>query len=104
MQTHPALIERSVGATLTGFSNGRLTYEEAVLDLFELICAQINGKTYYSMAVIGYYVRAILKSLAANNLDLADAFDAFVDAAAEGANGQAPVTIRLARSLSATRH
>lgn len=104
MQTHPALIERSVGATLTEFSNGRLTYEEAVLDLFELICTQMNGKTYYSMAVIGYYVRAILNSLAAKDIHLADAFDAFVDAAAEGSNGQAPVTIRLAKSLAHTRH
>jgi hypothetical protein len=104
MQTHPALIERSVGATLCSFSRGKLTSEEAALDLFELISGQINGRTHYSMAVIGYYVRAILAGMSNREIDLPDAFDAFVDAAVAGAEGHSLVTIRLAQPLSSVRH
>lgn len=100
MQTHPSLIERSVGATLCSFSQGRLTFEEAALDLFELVSMQINGRTHYSMAVIGYYVRAILTGMGRKEIDLPDAFDAFVDAAAVGAEGAPSVAGRLAQPVS----
>ena len=102
MQTHPALIERSVGATLSAFSRGQLAHEEAELDLVELITSQIVGKTDYAVAVIGYYVRAVLKALAQKQIDLPDVFDALVDAAAEG--GHATASLRLSEPLSKLRH
>lgn len=104
MQMHPALIERSVGATLCSFSNGRMAFEEAALDLFELVSMGISGRTHYSMAVIGYYVRALLRAMESKDIELADAFDAFVDAAASGTDGHASVTVRLSQPLSAARH
>lgn len=102
MQTHPALIERSVGATLNAFSRGQLAHEEAELDLVELITSQIVGKTDYSVAVIGFYVRAVLKALARRQIDLPDVFDALVDAAAEG--GHTTASLRLSEPLSRLRH
>lgn len=104
MQTHPALIERSVGSTLCSFSRGKLTSEEAALDLFELVSSQINGRTHYSMAVLGYYVRAILNGMSNREIALADAFDAFVDAAIVGTQGHSSVTARLAQPLSTARN
>jgi hypothetical protein len=103
MQTHPALIERSVGSTLCSFSRGKLTFEEAALDLFEVVSSQISGRTHYSMAIIGYYVRAILAGMRNREIALADAFDAFVDAAAAGTEGHCSVTSRLAQPLSSAR-
>ncbi|MFT4075134.1 MAG: hypothetical protein QM647_06340 [Asticcacaulis sp.] len=104
MQTHPALIERSVGATLRTLSRGQMTREEATLDLIELIASQIVGKTDYAMAVIGYYVRAVLNGYADNHIALADAFDAFTDAAAEAGHGHVAVSLRLSQPLLGLRH
>lgn len=102
MQTHPALIERSVGATLTAFSRGQLAHEEAEMDLVEVITGQILGKTDYAVAVIGFYVRAMLKAFALRQIDFPDVFDAMVDAAAE--NGHATASLRLSEPLSRLRH
>ncbi len=104
MQTHPTLIERSVGATLCAFSRGQVTHEEAEMDLVELVTSQIVGKTDYAVAVIGFYVRTVLKAMADKQVDLPDAFDAFVDAAVIGANGHMPVSLRLSEPLTRLRH
>ena len=103
MQTHPLLIERSVGATLCAFQRGQVTPEEAELDLVELISTQISGRTSYATAVIGFYVRANLKSLAAKQIALADVFDTMVDAAAEAAHGHIPATVKLSQSFIGAR-
>ena len=99
MQTHPSLIERSVGATLCAFARGRIGFEEAHLDLTELVATQIVGKTPFSIAAIGYYVRAVLKALMEHKVALADVFDALVDAAAVGSEDHRAVTLRLAEPL-----
>ena len=100
MHTHPTLIERSVGSTLCAFKAGRMTIDEAALDLIELIASQIVGRTNYAMAVIGYYVRAVLKALAEKQLELPDVFDAIVDAAMEGARGHVAASSRLAQPIA----
>lgn len=98
--THPTLIERSVGSTLCAFKAGRLTLDEAALDLVEVIASQIVGKTNYAMAVIGYYVRRALTALADNKLDLPDVFDAIVDAAMEGPQGHVAASRKLAQPIT----
>jgi hypothetical protein len=98
--THPTLIERSVGATLCAFKAGLLTIDEAALDLVEVIASQIVGKTYYAMAVIGFYVRKALEALAEQQLDLPDVFDAVVDAAMEGPHGHVAASSKLAEPIT----
>ncbi len=104
MQTHPGLIERSVGATLREFSTGRITHEEAEFDLVELIANQITGKTDYAVAVIGFYIRAVLKAMAERRIDMADVFDACVDAAAACTQGHMPASRCLAEPLNRLRY
>lgn len=104
MQTHPSLIERTVGATLCAFSRQEMPYEEAEMELVEVIASQIDGRTDYAMAVIGYYVREMLKALAANQVVLADVFDAFVDAAAEAEYGHTQAALKLSEPISRLRH
>ncbi len=104
MQTHPALIERSVGATLGAFSRGHLGHEEAEFDLVEVIASQINGKTDYAMAVLGFYVRAVLKAMVEKQIDQADVFDAVVDAAAAAGGGHMPASLKLSETLCRLRH
>jgi hypothetical protein len=104
MQTHPALIERSVGATLSAFSRGQLAHEEAEIDLIEVVTSQIVGKTDYAVAVIGYYVRAVLRAYVRKQIDMADVFDAFVDATAAGSQGHMPASLCLSQPLSRLRH
>ncbi len=94
---HPSLIERSVGATLRAFSKGQVTFEEAELDLVELIANQMIGKTDYAVAVIAYYVRAVLKSLSRHRISALEAFETIVDSAIGAAEGREPVSSRLAR-------
>ena len=103
MQTHPALIERSVAATLRALSRGQLTHEEAELDLIELVASQISGKTDYAVAVIGFYVRAVLKAFARKQIDLPDVFDALVDAVAAGNRGHMPASQCLSAPLARLR-
>lgn len=98
--THPTLIERSVGSTLCAFKAGRLTIDEAAMDLVEVIASQIVGKTNYAMAVIGYYVRRALVAMADNKLDLPDVFDAVVDAAMDGRRGHVAASRRLAEPIT----
>jgi|GEM_PF-6761687 hypothetical protein len=100
MHTHPTLIERSVGSTLCAFKAGRLTMDEAALDLIEIVASQIVGRTNYAMAVIGYYVRTALKALADKKLELPDVFDAIVDAAMEGPRGHVAASTRLAQQIT----
>jgi len=98
--THPTLIERSVGSTLCAFKAGRLTIDEAAYDLVEIIASQIVGRTNYSMAVIGYYVRKALTALADKKLDLSDVFDAVVDAAMDGPQGHVAASTKLAQPIN----
>lgn len=100
MQTHPTLIERSVGSTLCAFKAGRLTLDEAAFDLVEVIASQILGRTNYAMAVIGYYVRKALMALADKQLELPDVFDAIVDAAMEGPRGHVAAAAKLAQPIN----
>lgn len=100
---HPSLIERSVGATLRAFSNGRITIEEAELDLVELIASQMVGKTDYAVAVIAYYVRAVLKSLSRHKISTVEAFETIVDGAIGAAEGKEPVSARLASPFFAMK-
>ncbi len=100
MQTHPSLVERSIGATLKAYKNGQLRLEEAELDLVELIANQITGKTDYAVAVLGFYVRAVLKAFARRQIDLPDAFDAVADAVAIAEHGHMPASLRLSQELS----
>lgn len=100
MHTHPTLIERSVGSTLCAFKSGRITLDEASLDLVELIANQIVGRTNYAVAVLGYYVRKALEALADRQIDLSDVFDAIVDAAMEGPQGHVAASSRLAQPLA----
>lgn len=104
MLTHPSLIERSVGATLSAFARGYVPSEEAEMDIVELIAGQIDGKTDYAMAVIGYYVRAILKAYDSRQIEFPDAFDTFVDAAIAGQGGHTCVSERLAEPIVRLRH
>lgn len=104
MQTHPSLIERSVGATLCAFTRRDLPPEEAELELVEIIASQIDGKTDYAMAVIGFYVRQMLKALSARQMALADAFDAVVDAAASATSGHMQAALKLSEPVSRLRH
>lgn len=103
MQTHPSLVERSVGAILKAFSRGQVTLEEAELDLTELLATQMIGKTDYCVAVIGFYVRAVLKALASRQIDLPDAFDTFVDAAIAASGGTGRVSAQLAQPFARLR-
>ena len=104
MQTHPSLIERSCGATLGALSRGHLAHEEAEMDLVELITSQIDGRTDYAVAVIGFYVRAVLKAMVQKRIDQADVFDAVVDAAAAAGQGHMPASLKLSEPLSRLRH
>ncbi len=93
---HPSLIERSVGATLRAFSKGQVTREEAELDLIELIASQMVGKTDYIVAVVGYYVKALLDAVSRGHIDFTAAFETLVDAALTGAEYNIPLSARLA--------
>lgn len=100
---HPSLIERSVGATLRAFTNGKVTPEEAELDLVELIASQIVGKTDYAVAVIGFYVRAVLKAVSHRRIDPTEAFETFVEAAIGAGEDREPVSLRLAQPFAKAR-
>ncbi len=104
MQTHPSLIERSAGATLGAFSRGQMGHEEAEMDLVELIASQIDGKTDYAVAVLGFYVRAVLKAMTQKQIDLPDVFDAVVDAAAAAGEGHMPASLKLSEPLCRLRN
>lgn len=99
---HPSLLERAVGATLRTFSRGEVTQEEAELDLVELIACQIIGKTDYTVATVGFYVRSIMKALSERRMAVEQAYETFVDAAIAAGEGEVPVTTRLAQALHAT--
>jgi hypothetical protein len=96
---HPSLIERSVGATLRAYLDRQLTPEEAEFDLVELIATQIFGKTDYAVAVIGYYVRNMLKGLSNGKIGFVQAFESLVDAALIASDGNTPVSSCLANAL-----